>query len=274
MSPDMSSNQYFSGKVVWITGASSGIGEALAYAFSEQNASLVISSNEENELDRVKRNCGGNPEDVMILPLDLTEFETFKDKSREVTDRFGHVDVLINNGGISHRSQVRDTDPKVLRKVMDVDFMGHAMLTQAVLPSMIERKSGRIVVTSSLAGFLSFPNRAAYCAAKHALQGFFNSLRAEVWRDGIGVTLICPAGVRTRIGYTSLLGDGGEYGRSDPHIESGMSPEHCARQIMKAIIKGKEEARLGGFFQKTPVYIAQLFPSVYSWLIRNFKSLG
>jgi short-subunit dehydrogenase len=274
MAPGMSSKQHFSGKVVWITGASSGIGEALAYVFSGQDAKVVLSSNEENELDRVKKNCRGNADNLMVLPLDLTEFGTFKDKTLEVMKRFGHVDILINNGGISHRSRVIDTHIDVLKRVMDIDFTGHAALTQAVLPSMIERKSGHIVVTSSLAGLMSFPNRAAYCAAKHALQGFFISLRAEVWRDGIKVTLICPAGVRTRIGYTSLLGDGGQYGKTDKHIEAGMSPEYCAGRIIRAIVKGKEEARLGGFMQRFPVYIAQLFPSVYSWLIGHVKTFG
>jgi short-subunit dehydrogenase len=264
--------QSFVDKVIWITGASSGIGEELACIFAKQGAKIVISSNEENELVRVKEKCG-NGDNILALPLDLTETETFVAKVSEVLGRFGRVDILINNGGISHRSSAKDTGDEVLKKVIAVDFTGHAALTHAVLPPMIERKTGHIVVTSSLAGLLSIPTRAVYCAAKHALHGYFNALRAEVWRDGIKVTLVCPAGVRTRIGYSSLLGDGGKYGRTDEHIEAGMAPDVCAGLIVKAIVKGKEEVHLGRFGQKYPVFIARFFPSLYSWLLKRVKAL-
>ncbi|MFA6449723.1 MAG: SDR family oxidoreductase [bacterium] len=268
----MNPKERFSGKVVWITGASSGIGEELAYCFVAEGAKVVISSNEDAELLRVKEKCGSGA-DVMALPLDLTEIDTFDAKMKSVLERFGKVDILINNGGISHRSEVKDTSNAVLRKVMDVDFTGHAALTHAVIGSMIEKKSGHIVVTSSLAGLLGIPTRAVYCAAKHALQGFFESLRAEVWRDGIKVTLICPAGVSTKIGYSSLMGDGGKYGKTDKHIEAGMSPKYVAESIVKAILEGREEVLLGSFGKKYPVYVARCLPSVYSWLLKRVKAL-
>ncbi len=271
---DSTANQDFAEKVVWITGASSGIGEALACLLRSRGAKLVVSSNEADELLRVKRRCADHEHTVLALPLDLTEFDSFEQKAGEVVRTFGKIDILVNNGGISHRSTVKDTSVDVLRKVMDVDFTGHAALTRAVLPHMLSRKSGHIVVTSSLAGKMSFPTRAVYCAAKHALQGFFNALRAEVWRDNIVVTLICPAGVRTRIGYSSLTGSGGKYGRTDRHIEAGLTPEACAELIVNAIRRKKAEVWIGRFSQRYPAYIARFLPSFYAWLINHVKSLN
>ncbi len=264
----------FDGKVVWITGASSGIGEALAYRFAKRGARVVLSSNDEPELNRVVSKCEGTDDTLMALPLDLTDFGSFDAKVRTVLDRFGAVDILVNNAGISHRSAVKDTSLEVFKRVMDIDFMGHAELTRAVLPSMLERRAGHIVVTSSLAGIMYFPTRAAYCAAKHAVQGYFNALRTEVWKDGIQVTLICPAGVRTNIGYSSLMGDGSKHGKSDRHIETGMTPDECADRIMKAVIKRKELVYIGKPMQKLPVYIALFAPSLFSWLVKRVKSLG
>lgn len=260
--------------VVWITGASSGIGEALAYAYCRRGARVVISSNDAPGLSRVDLACRDLGGSVLALPLDLCDFASFDDRVREVLARFGQIDLLINNGGISHRSAVKDTSLEVLRRVMDVDFTGHAALTRAVLPHMLARQSGHIAVTSSLAGKMSFPTRAVYCAAKHALHGYFNALRAEVWRDSIYVTLICPAGVRTRIGYTSLLGDGAHYGKTDPHIEAGLSPEECAARIVDAIDRKKREVWLGRFSQRLPAHIAQHLPSLYAWLVARYRSLN
>lgn len=265
---------YFTGRVVWITGASSGIGEALAYLLCRQGARVVISSNEPEALARVREQCGGDGQNVLVLPLDLCDFESFEAKAAEVVSHFGRIDILVNNGGISHRSNVKETSLAVLRKVMDVDFTGHAALTRAVLPQMLAQGGGHIVVTSSLAGKMSFPTRAVYCAAKHALQGYFNALRAEVWRDNIHVTLICPAGVRTRIGYTSLLGDGAAYGRTDQHIEAGLSPEACAESILKAIRQRRREVWLGKASQLFAARIAQHLPGVYAWLINHVRSLN
>jgi len=267
-------DSFFRDKAVWITGASSGIGEALAYRVAGAGAKVILSSNDEAGLRRVASNCGAAEGDVMLLPLDLEDYAALEGKAREALARFGRVDVLFNNAGISHRSQVAETDVAVIRKVMEIDFMGQAALTRAVLPSMIEKKSGHIVVTSSLAGMLGIPTRAAYCAAKHALQGFFDSLRAEVWRDNIRVTLICPTGVRTHIGDNALTGAGTRHGRTEKHIAKGMAPEECARRIMNAVAGGKEEVLLGPLSQKYPVYIRRFFPGVYSWLLKRVKPLS
>jgi len=204
----MRESAHFKDKVVWITGASSGIGEALAYQLGSLGANLVLSSNEPERLREVRDRCA-NKAVHLVLPLDLSEWESLASKAEDALRRFGRVDILVNNGGISHRSLAKDTVLDVDRRVMDIDYFGHVALTKAVLPSMLERKSGHIVVTTSLAGLLPVPYRTAYCAAKHALHGFFDTLRVELWDDNVKVTLVCPAQVRTSISMQALAGDGG-----------------------------------------------------------------
>jgi short-subunit dehydrogenase len=259
---------YFKDKVVWITGASSGIGEALAYKLSASGANLVLSSNEPEGLEEVRSKCT-NESSHTVLPLDLSEWDGLASKAKDVLHRFGRVDILVNNGGISHRSMAKDTVLEVDKKVMDIDYFGHIALTKAVLPSMLERKSGHIVVTTSLAGLIPVPYRTAYCAAKHALHGFFDTLRVEVWDDNIKVTLVCPAQVRTEISFQALAGDGDKYGKMDPLIEAGMSPEECADAIIKAIVKGKQQALIG---KGTPIigtYVKRFSPTLFTRLVRK-----
>jgi dehydrogenase/reductase SDR family member 7B len=264
----MKRNGHFKDKVVWITGASSGIGEALACRLSGAGAALVLSSNEPERLEEVRDRCA-NRAAHMTLPLDLSGWEMLAPKATEVLSRFGRVDILVNNGGISHRSLAKDTDLAVDRKVMDIDYFGHIALTKAVLPSMRRRRSGHIVVTTSLAGLIPVPYRTAYCAAKHALHGFFDTLRVEVWDDNIKVTLVCPAQVRTNISYRALAGDGSEYGKMDPLIEAGMSPEECAEAIVKAIVKGKERILVGSGSPILGTYVHRFSPALFTRLVRK-----
>jgi len=259
---------HFKNKVVWITGASSGIGEALAYMLSEAGSSLILSSNEPERLEEGREKCT-NKDVHMVIPLDLAEWDALAPKAAEALGRFGHVDILVNNGGISHRSLAKDTSLEVDRRVMDIDYFGHIALTKAVLPTMLERKSGHIVVTTSLAGLLQVPYRTAYCAAKHALHGFFDTLRVELWDDNIKVTLVCPAQVRTNISYQALAGDGDKYGKMDPLIEAGMSPEECAEAILEAVVKEKHQVLVG---KGTPIigtYVKRLFPTLFTRLVRK-----
>jgi short-subunit dehydrogenase len=258
----------FQDKVVWITGASSGIGEALAYLLDEAGARLALSSNEPERLEEVRQRCAGKAVH-MVLPLDLADWAGLDAKAEAVLGRFGRVDILVNNGGISHRSLAKDTSLEVDRKVMDIDYFGHVALTKAVLPSMLQRKSGHIVVTTSLAGLLEVPYRTAYCAAKHALHGFFNTLRVELWEDNIKVTLVCPAQVRTNISYQALAGDGGKYGKMDPLIEAGMSPGACAEAIAEAVVKGRQQVLVGKGKPILGTYIKRLFPTLFTRLVRK-----
>ena len=259
---------HFKDKIVWITGASSGIGEALACRLDGEGAVLVLSSNEPERLEDVRDRCA-NRTAHRILPLDLSEWDTLAPKAADVLSRFGRVDILVNNGGISHRSLAKDTDLSVDRKVMDIDYFGHIALTKAVLPSMRQRRSGHIVVTTSLAGLIPVPYRTAYCAAKHALHGFFDTLRVEVWDDNIQVTLVCPAQVRTNISYKALAGDGSEYGKMDPLIEAGMSPEECAEAIIRAIVKGRQQILVGRGSPILGTYVHRFFPALFTRLVRK-----
>ena len=264
----MKDSTHFKDKVVWITGASSGIGEALAYKLSASGASLVLSSNEPERLREVRDRCA-NKAVHLVLPLDLAEWESLAQKAEDALRRFDRVDILVNNGGISHRSLAKDTVLDVDRRVMDIDYFGHVALTKSLLPSMLARRSGHIVVTTSLAGLLPVPYRTAYCAAKHALHGFFDTLRVELWDDNIKVTLVCPAQVRTSISVQALAGDGGRYGKQDPLIEAGMSPEACADAIVKAIVKQKHQILVGSGTPIIGTYVKRMSPTLFTRLVRK-----
>lgn len=261
-------NTDFTGKVVWITGASSGIGEATAYEFAKAGAKLVLSARRESELVRVKNSTGLAEEEVMVLPMDVVEINTFGEKVGQVIARFGRIDVLYNNAGISQRGSVADSDFKVYRDILEINFFGVIALTRAVLPYMLKQNSGRIAVTSSVSGKLGTPMRSGYCASKHALHGFFDSLRAEVWKNNISVTLVCPGYIQTEISKNALAADGSKHGRMDQNQANGMPVEVAARKIFRAIAYNKEEVYMGGF-EILGVYLKRFFPRILSRILRN-----
>ncbi len=269
----MSGKDHFRGKVVWITGASSGIGEALARRLGRMGARLILSSNEAAELELVREHCGRGDDGIMTLYLDLSQPEAMAAKAATVLERFGHVDFLFNNGGISQRALAKDTGLEIDRKLMEIDYFGQIALTKAVLPSMLERRSGHIVVTSSVAGVVGVPLRSAYCAAKHALHGFFDTLRAEVWEHDIKVTLICPAAVRTRIASESLTGDGQAFGKMDKVISGGIDVDLCVDKMIAAVVRGKEEVVVGKGMGRRSVLVKRLFPGVYSRVVRRVRGV-
>jgi short-subunit dehydrogenase len=180
------------------------------------------------------------------------------------------VDILINNGGISQRSLAMKTPLDVDRMIMETNFFGTVSLTKAILPSMTERRSGRIAVISSLVGKFGTPLRSTYSASKHALHGFFESLRAEVWGLGIGVTLVCPGFIRTNISINALTGDGSPQGSMDEAQAHGMPPDACARKIIAAVKKGKPEVYIGGK-ELMGVYIKRFAPGLFGRIIRKTK---
>ncbi len=237
---------HFNNKVIWITGASSGIGEALAYAFSKQGAKLILSSRRRDELERVKQACSAR-ENVQILPLDLSDIPSLEGKVAEAIACFGHVDIMIHNGGISNRGLIRETSLDVHRRVMELDYFSYVALTKALLPHFTERKSGHFVVTSSVMGKIGTPMRSAYAAAKHALHGFFDCLRAETSADNIKVTILTPGYIRTNISLHALTKDGTELGLQSKSISNGLAPERAAVQILNAIAKGAYESYIGKF---------------------------
>jgi short-subunit dehydrogenase len=256
----------FESQRVWITGASSGIGEALAYEFHRAGAKVILSARREDQLQRVQSRCGGEGS-VRVLPLNVTDPEQLSRQTATALQIFGGIDILVNNAGVSQRSFVKDTEMQVYRDLMEVNFFGAVALTKAVLPDMMQRKSGHIVAISSLVGKFGTPLRSGYAAAKHAMHGFFDSLRAEVARDGIKVTVVCPGYIRTDISLNALRGDGSLHAKMDSGQEKGMPANECAAKILKAIAAGKEEVNIGGK-DKYLVQVKRFFPRVFSRMVR------
>lgn len=258
-------NGMFNNSTVWITGASSGIGEALAREFAREGANLVLSARREEELKRVRDLCvsaGLEAGSILVLPLDVTDYPAFPAALAAVLDRFGRVDMLINNAGISQRSLCVDTDMEVYRQLMEIDVLGQIALTKAVLPQMIEQGSGHITVTSSVAGKIGAPYRTGYCAAKHAVMGFFDALRAEVTHQGIRVTTVTPGYIRTNISVHALKGDGSTFGEVDKDIAGGMDVTACAKVIMDGFRKETPEIAVGEGFEMKALLIKRLFPKL------------
>jgi short-subunit dehydrogenase len=256
----------FKDRRVWITGASSGIGEALAYSFHATGAKLILSARREEELRRVQEACGGEP-DTRILPLDVSQSVELESKAREALAMFGGIDILVMNAGISQRSLTRNTDESVYRRLMEVNFFGPEALTRAVLPSMLERKSGHIVVISSIAGRFGVPLRSGYSATKFALHGFYEALRAEESKNGILVTLVCPGFIQTAISLSALKGDGSKHAKMDADLANGMPADECARRILRGVAARKQEIIVGTPREKMLVYAKRFVPGFLARMV-------
>lgn len=256
-------------KVIWITGASAGIGEATALEFAkDKSIKLVLSARRQEELERVKEKINLPKQNILVLPMDITKIELFEEKVKQVMSVFGRIDVLFNNAGISQRGSVEGSKFENYRTIMEINFFGVVALTKAVLPIMLHQKSGRIAVTSSVSGKLGTPLRSGYCASKHALHGFFDSLRAEVWQENIHVTLICPGYIRTEISKNAIAADGSSHGKMDKNQEKGLSAEKCAQKIVQAIKSNKEEIYIGRK-EVLGVYLKRFFPKILSNIVRR-----
>jgi short-subunit dehydrogenase len=259
----------FEGKVVWVTGASSGIGEALVRAVAERGASVVLSGRRHEMLRAVQASCR-RCDDHLVLPLDLADTAAIPTAVEQVIERFGRIDVLINNAGITQRGLAAETPLAIDRRIMEVNYFGPVALTKAVLPSMIARRSGHLVAVSSLLGKFGIAQRSAYAASKHALQGFFDSLRAEVHDAGICVTMICPGAVQTNASMNALTSDGTPYGKMDDYLERGLSAAECAAKIVRAIERRKREiypAKNG----RMALWLSRYMPNLFSRVIRRIR---
>jgi len=256
----------FKGRRVWITGASSGIGEAMAVAFHQAGARLVLSARREDELKRVQMLCGGEP-NTRILPMDVTNAAELPEKTQRALGMFSGIDILVLNAGITQRSLTRDTDESVYRQLMEVNFFASESLARAVLPSMLAQKSGHMVVISSIAGKFGVPLRSGYSASKFALHGFFEVLRAEEEKNGIRVTMVCPGYIRTDISLSALKGDGGKHAKMDPGIAKGMPAEECAGRILQGVARGKKEIIVGAQRERGLVYLKRFFPDLLARMV-------
>jgi len=224
---------------VVVTGAASGIGAALARRFARAGSRVAALDVDAEGAERIAREIEGSAAAALGLRCDVTSDAECRTAVAAVERAFGGVDVLVNNAGITHLGLFRDTDLDVLRRVMEVNFFGAVRCTKAALPSLLARR-GRIAVLSSVAGFAPLATRSGYAASKHALHGFFDSLRAEHHRDGLGVTLVCPSFVRTRIGQSALGPDGSPAGAE---ARSGVRRELEPEAVADAIYRGVERRR-------------------------------
>lgn len=252
----------YTNKVVWITGASSGIGEALAYLFAKENAKIIISARNTTELNRVKEACLSYCTDIMVLPLDLTESKNFSKLVDSVIAKYGKINLLINNGGISQRSLISETPIEIDRKIFEVNFFGTIALTKAVLPYMLKVSSGHIAVVSSIVGKFGFPQRSAYSASKHALHGFFETLSAENKNNGIKTTIIIPGRILTKISVNAITSSGKAHNEMDHGQSGAMTADQAAGKILKGLKKEKKEILIGGK-DILMVYIKRFFPFIY-----------
>ncbi len=232
-------------KVVWITGASSGIGAALAKIYAEKGAKLILSSRRVPDLEKVKSECPIS-ENVKILPIDLNDFDKAAVQVQKAFDFFGKIDVIINNAGVSQRSLIADTQFDVFKKLIEIDYLGTVALSRALLPFFIKQGGGHYVVVSSVMGKYGSPFRSGYAAAKHALHGFFDVMRMEHQKDNIYVTMICPGFVRTPIAMNSLRGDGSVLGLDDLATRKGMKVEDFAQKMFRSVEQKKWEVSFGG----------------------------
>lgn len=256
-------------KVVWITGASSGIGEALVYELNAAGAKLIISSRNRDELFRVKQQCR-NQIDVHVLSLDLENKEMLPEKAEDALRIYGYIDMLINSGGISQRAMALETSLATEERFMNVNFWGTVILSKAVLPQMIKRNSGTIVCVSSLVGKFGTRLRSAYSASKHALHGYFESLRIELDNPNIHIMLACPGFIRTKVTINALTANGSQQGTMDDAQANGMPADECAKQIIKAIEQKKDEVYIGGKETKG-VLLKRLFPGYFAKMIKKAK---
>ena len=229
----------FAGKIVWITGASSGIGEALAVAFAEQGAHIILSGRRTDALQRV---ANGLETESLLLPFETTDYDVLPEQVESARNWKGKVDILVNNAGISQRSLALETHPDVHHKIINVDLLAPIWLTQLLLPHMIAAGGGHIVGISSVAGRVGVPLRTAYCAAKHGLIGYMDALRAETEKlHNIKVSNILPGSIRTNVSRNALTKEGASRGKSDSVIDNGMEPAECARQILEGIANNVPE---------------------------------
>jgi short-subunit dehydrogenase len=258
----------FKNKVVWVTGASSGIGLAFVEQLVLANAKVVLSARNEDKLLEIQKRLQLTDANSLVLPLDITSKEDFSEEVNRVIQHFGQIDVLINNAGISQRSGIDQTQFQVYKQLMEVNFFGTIALSLSVLPVFVKQNDGQFAVISSISGKLGSPKRAGYCASKHALHGFFDALRSEYFEKNIRVTMICPGYIQTEISLNALDFDGQKFNKADTNQKNGLSPETCAKRGLNAILQQKNEVYIGKK-EVIGVYLKRFFPDLLARIVRN-----
>lgn len=257
----------FKDKIVWITGASSGIGEALASQVANDGGKIVLSARNESKLEELKSRLA-NPESHLIVPLDLENSSNFVELVAKVKDHYGRIDYLFNNGGMSQRSEVHETSLDVDRRIMEINYFGNIALAKAILPIFREQKSGHFLIISSIAGKFGFFLRSAYSASKHALHGFYESLMLEEEKNGVKVTIACPGKINTNISVNAIGVSGEKHGKMDHNQATGMSADQCAKELIDAVHKNKKEVLIGNKEIKA-VTLKRFFPKLFWKIIKK-----
>ena len=263
-------HQFYEHKVVWITGASSGIGAALVLALSQFKLKLIISARRAAELNKLKEQCSAMPAEIVVLPFDLSNIDSFESVVEQAVQKFGRIDLLFNNGGVSQRSLTKETPLPVDRKIMEVNFFANIQLSKLVLPFMLKQHYGHFIVTSSLSGKFGFYERSAYAASKHALHGFYESLFLENRTQGIRVTMLCPGSIKTSIALAALNKDGLPAAAADARLDNGMDASACAQKIIIAVAKEKKEVLIGKS-ELIPAYLKRFLPALFWQLMYKLK---
>jgi short-subunit dehydrogenase len=256
-------------KWVWITGASSGIGRALAIEFSRRGANLVLLARDRARLQETADACAQNTK-IIIREMDLSVQETMELVCKSLAEEGVPVDILVNNGGISQRSLALETEDFVSRKIFEINFFGTIFLTKLLLPRMIQAGGGQIAVITSLVGKIGSPKRTTYAASKHALHGYYDSLRAELYQDNIRVTLLCPGFIRTNISYSAVTGDGSSQNTMDTKTGNGMDPARLAIKAVSGIEREREEVYIGRS-EILAIYLKRWVPGIFSRILRKVK---
>ncbi|EPX3766382.1 SDR family NAD(P)-dependent oxidoreductase [Acinetobacter baumannii] len=257
-------------KVVWITGASSGLGKSLAGEFALQGVQVILTSRRFEELEEVRVGLL-HPDQHLSVVADITNQQQVQEAYEQILKAKGRIDWLINNAGLSQRALIQDTTMETERAIMEVDYFSQVALTKTVLPTMLKQKSGRVVFVSSVAGLLGTQYRASYSAAKAAIHMWANSLRAEVSDQGVEVSVIFPGFVKTNVSFNALNGAGQPQGHQDEAIENGLEADVFAEQSVKALMQGQEYIVVGGTKEKLGVMVSRMSPKLLYKMIRKTK---
>lgn len=254
-----------SGKLIWLTGASSGIGEALAYELAKKGAKLILSARNTSELNRVRSSCAA-PETHHVVPLDLEQYLGLEGLANEIWAHHGKIDILINNAGVSQRYLALESSIGLDEKIMAVNFFGTVALTRPLLRKMVGKGVGHIVTVSSVLGLYGVQTRTTYAASKHALRGYFNSLRNEIFGTGVVITNIYPGYVTTKVSENALTATGSMHGKMDEGHSKGMSARDCAKRIVLAIERDEDEVVVAKGKELLGVYLSRFFPGLFRWV--------
>jgi len=243
----------------------------LAIELAKEKAKLVLSARRENALKEVAEKCEKLGAETLVLPLDVAKQDTFPENVNTLLQKFGKVDVLINNAGISQRGMTADTDFEVDRRIMEINYFGNIALTKAVLPTMLKQGNGQIVPISSLVGIFGFSQRSAYSASKHALHGFYETMMVEYYKDNLKINIICPGRIKTNISVNSLTEKGEKHGKMDPGQAKGISAEKCARIIIRSMKRNKRYTVIGRD-GKLMVFFRKFIPPLFYRIASNISA--